>query len=79
MIDKIVTHLGFIRMFNRPVNSVNKWLERKAYQLPEFTVIDYLEFITYFKSQQLIFSLYGEDNPYMEEIRAFFQLPEISS
>ncbi|GAA0485850.1 hypothetical protein IRB23SM22_17620 [Alkalibacterium sp. s-m-22] len=66
-------------MFNRPVNSVNKWLERKAYQLPEFTVIDYLEFITYFKSQQLIFSLYGEDNPYMEEIRAFFQLPEISS
>lgn len=79
LIEEAVFHLGFIRMLNGSVNSVHKWLERKAYQLPEFLLHDYLEFLTYFKAQQLIFSLYGEDNLYMEEIRAFFQLPEISS
>lgn len=79
LVDGLLTHFELYRKRTSEENIVHKHLERVSYRLPNFTAQDYLHFLTYFEAQQMITTIFGEDNPYLEDSRNQFQLPKISS
>lgn len=76
LIDQTMIQLDYCRILNLSVNIVHRQLEQMSYQLPNFTALDYIDYMSYFKAQQFISTLFGEDNPYLEDIQAFFKLPK---
>lgn len=76
LVDGLAIHFGLCRNKVFHENIVHRQLEQKSYQLPQYTAQDYLQFLSYFKAQQVLTILLGEDNPYLEDSRSHFEMPK---
>ncbi|MCC5896074.1 MAG: hypothetical protein JJU16_11465 [Alkalibacterium sp.] len=79
VIECLLINLNIRETLKRRNNIVHKRLQSMSYQIPPFSAHEYLQFLIYFQAEQMIASIFGEDDPYLEEIRAKFSFPHLNA
>lgn len=79
LVDGIAIHFGLSRDKVYRENIVHRHLKIKSFELPDYTAHDYMHFLSHFKAQQMLSTVLGEDNPYLEDSRTQFDLPKLGS
>lgn len=66
----------YIKVQQPPDNLIQRELLRSTLQAPPLTFFEYIDYLIYFKVQQVLAGILGVENPYLEEAREAYKRPK---